>query len=262
MVLMTPSQPISSLNWPKRLRAAGIHLLSCLIVAACAAAVVLLVWYPWPYRIVSGGEDLLFLLMTVDVIMGPLITLAIFDLRKPRTELRRDLTIIVLLQLAALGYGLYAVYMSRPVVLALEVDRFRVTTAIGVEEAELPLASPPLRSLSVTGPRLVDVNLPDDNDKLDAIMKGMAGLDLGARPRYWREWDSQSRQRALKAGRPVADWLATHPEVDGLRSGIERTGLPPSRLLYLPMLARRNDWSVLVDKTTGDPVGFAPINAD
>jgi len=264
MVLMSSSlSSISSLNWPKRLRAAGIHFLSCLTAAACVAALVLLVWYPWPYRIISGGEDLLVLLMMVDVVMGPLITLAIFDVRKPRTELRRDLTVVVVLQLAALGYGLYAVYMSRPVVLALEIDRFRVTTAVGVAEAELPLAPPPFRSLSVMGPRLVDVNLPDDKDKFDAIMKGMAGLDLGARPKYWREWDAKSRHSTLNAGRPVTDWLATHPEAeDDIRSAVKRTGRPVAQLLYLPMLARRTDWSVLIDKTTGDPVGFAPIDAN
>jgi len=250
------------MNWQVRLRAAGIHLVSCLLVAAVAAAVVLLVWYPWPYRIVSGGESLLFLLMTVDIVMGPLITLAIFNLKKPRTELRRDIAIIVVLQLCALGYGLYTVFQARPAVLALEVDRFRVTTAYDVVHEELPQAQEGFRSLSLTGPVLVNTARPKEEERLNAILLGLNGVDLGSRPSFWRPWDADARARTLKAGKPVSDWLRAHPEqADALKDAIDRTGRPAEQLLYLPMLARRTDWSVLVDKTTGDPVGFAPIDA-
>lgn len=248
------------IEWRRRGRAALVHLGCCMAVAAAVAALVLLVWYPWPYRIVSGGEDLLFLIMTVDVIMGPLITLAIFDVRKPLRELRRDLAIIVALQLMALGGGLYTVFMARPAVLALEVDRFRVTTAVDVAVEEFPKAQPDFRSLSITGPRLVTVALPTREQKYDAIMSGMAGLDLGSRPMFWREWGADARRQTIKAGKPVAPLMGQATEE--LRDAVTRTGKPVEQLLYLPMLARRNDWSVLIDKASGDPVGFAPIDAN
>ncbi len=54
------------------------------------------------------------------------------------------------------------VSISRPVVLALEEDRFRVVAASGVYEKELPAALPEFRSLSLTGPRLVRSVLPTD----------------------------------------------------------------------------------------------------
>ncbi len=250
------------MNWSIRLRAAGIHLISCLIVAALAACVVLFVWYPWPYRIVSGGESLLFLLMAVDIVMGPLITLAIFNIKKPRTELRRDLAIIVVLQLAALTYGLHTVYLARPAVLALEVDRFRVVSAVDVAEEELTKAPAGMQDLSLTGPRLIGTRDAKAEEKFDAIMLGAAGHDLGTRPSFWIHWDDFSRQRTLKYGKPLADWLAQHPgDVERVQPAIERTGKPATELLFLPMLSRRTDWSVLVDKSTGDPVGFAPIDA-
>ncbi|SEL28243.1 hypothetical protein SAMN05216359_10769 [Roseateles sp. YR242] len=249
------------MNWHHRLRAAGIHLISSLAVAAIAASVVLFVWYPWPYRIVSGGENLLFILMSVDVVIGPMLTLAVFNLNKPRKELRRDLAIIVTLQLCALGYGLHAVYLARPVVLALEVDRFRVTSAIEVVETELPQAAAEFRSLSMTGPRLVNTATPREDQRLEAIVMGMNGADLGARPTYWRAWDDEARRQALKVAHPVDDWLAKHPQ-EGVAvvEAISRTGQPAQNLVYVPMLAHRMDWSVLLNKTSGDPVGFAPIN--
>lgn len=250
------------MNWHLRFRAAGIHLCFSLLVAALAAAVVLLVWYPWPYRVVSGGQHLLFLLMSVDIIIGPLITLAIFNLKKPMKELRRDLAIIVVLQLAALGYGLYTVYQARPVVIALEVDRFRVTSANDVLKSELPEALDEFRKLSLTGPRLVTTATPRADQQFDAIMLGLNGADLGARPSFWRPWDEAARKQAAAAGKPVAEWLAKHPkDADAVQEAVVKTGLPIEQLVYLPMLAHRTDWSVLVDKTTGNVVGFAPIDA-
>lgn len=256
MVLTSPNRERNH-----RVRAAVLHLVSCLMVAAAVAALVLFVWYPWPYRIVSGGEDLLLLVMTVDVIMGPLITLVIFDIRKPVSELRRDMAIVVVLQIAALAYGVHTVYAARPVVLAFEPDRFRVSIEAGVAVNELDKAMPGLQSLSLTGPRLVDVAEPKADEKFEATVKGLAGLDLGARPSYWRPWGQEGRARAMRVAKPVTDWLKEHPEREkAVKDAAQRTGLTLERLGYVPMLARRTDWSVLVDRTTGDVVGFAPLD--
>ena len=143
------------IDWSSRIRAATIHLGCSLAVAALAAALVFTLWYPWPYRIVSGGTELFALLVSVDAVIGPIITLAVFDQRKPQATLSRDLVIVVLLQLTALGYGLHTTFIARPVVLAFEGQRFRATTAVQVAEEELPEAPASLRSLPIDGPRTV-----------------------------------------------------------------------------------------------------------
>src|SRR4051812_33844000 len=94
--------PMSAIG--QRLRAAAIHLAISAALAGLAALVVFVFWYPYPYRVLSGGRELFTLLISVDVIIGPLITLAVFNVTKPREELRRDLAIVGLLQLAALTY--------------------------------------------------------------------------------------------------------------------------------------------------------------
>lgn len=250
------------MNWFIRLKAAGYHLIFSLLVAAAAAFLILYLWFPWPYRTISGGEHLLVLLMSVDIVIGPLLTLAVFNLTKPRAELVRDLAVIAALQLAALGYGVYTVFQARPVVLALEVDRFRVTSATDVAHSELPQALQAYRALPLTGPQLVNTARPDAQQRSDAILMGLGGMDLGSRPSYWRPWDATARALTLKSGKPVADWVAAHSQQSApVQAAVARTGLPIERLLYLPVLARRTDWSVLVDRETGDPVGFAPIDA-
>lgn len=247
--------------WRFRLRAAAWHGLASLGLALLSALLVFIFWYPAPYRVVSGGADLFLLLITVDVLLGPLLTLAVFDMRKPVAELARDLSVIAVIQLAALGYGLYTVHLARPVALVLEVDRYRVVPAVAVVESELPLAPPPLRTLSWTGPRLLRIDMPHGKEKAEATMMGLAGVDLGMRPKYWRAWDDEARKQALKAGTPLADLLKKHPQDQAVGEEAARAaGRPVGDLLVIPMLARRSDWSVLVDRSTGDPVGFVPLD--
>ena len=66
-----------------RLQAFGIHFLLSLLVAALAALLVFGLWFPYPYREISGGRELFLLIVGVDIVIGPLITLAIFNRSKP-----------------------------------------------------------------------------------------------------------------------------------------------------------------------------------
>ena len=127
--------------WKARALAALVHLGLSALVASLAALLVFALWYPYPYRIISGGRDLFLLVVAVDVVLGPLITFAVFDRAKPRTELRRDLTLVGLLQLAGLLYGLWTVDQARPVHMVFEIDRFRVVHLIDIPselEAQAP----------------------------------------------------------------------------------------------------------------------------
>ena len=101
--------------WKSRLRASAIHLAISLSIATLAALLVFGWWYPYPYRELSGGRELFTLVVAVDVVLGPLITLVIFNTTKTRRHLAMDFTVIGLLQVAALAYGLWTVFVARPV---------------------------------------------------------------------------------------------------------------------------------------------------
>lgn len=254
---------MKNFNWTSRAFAALVHAGGSLAIAATAAALVFLLWYPWPYTVLAGGVGLFVLITSVDVVLGPLITFAIFDRSKPITELRRDIAVVVVLQLGALGYGLYTMYQARPVVLALESNRFRVVSANAVVGEEIALAPSTLRRLSVTGPTVIRTEVPiDAGEQLEAIEKAFAGADLGMRPKYWRAWDATARQETVAAGKPLGPlrqrYAARATELD---AAIGRTGLPEDQLRYLPVLSRFADWVALIDARSGDVVGFAPFNA-
>ena len=88
---------------PSRLKASGIHLGISLTVALLAALLVFGLWYPYPYREMSGGRELFLIVVAVDVILGPLITLAVFNRAKPSRELKRDLVMVALMVWTKLG---------------------------------------------------------------------------------------------------------------------------------------------------------------
>lgn len=249
-------------DWKVRLRAAAIHLGISIVVAAAAAWLVFAVWYPYPYREISGGRELFTLVVTVDVILGPLMTLIIFNRAKPRKELVRDLMVVALLQLGGLGYGLWSVYAARPVHLVFEVDRFRAVHAVDVPEELLPKAPESLRALPRSGPTVLAVRpFANQQERIDVTLAALQGLHVGARPELWQPYEAAAA-RAVAAARPASQLKERFPQQAGeIAAAVEATGMPVERLAYLPLVARRSVWTVLLDGTTGAVLGFVPIDS-
>jgi hypothetical protein len=247
--------------WKDRLRASGIHLGASAAVAAAAAALVFGLWYPYPYREISGGRDLFALVVAVDVIIGPLITMAVFDRRKPRTELRRDLTVVAMLQLAALGYGTWTVAVARPVHLVFEIDRFRVVHGVDVPEELLGREPPAVQALPWTGPTLIAARpFRDETEKLEATQAALGGIHIGSRPDFWEPYDA-ARPRVLQAARPVRDLKARLGDRGaGIDTVLQSQGRNADSLVYLPLVGRKAFWTAVIDPVSADIVGYLPLD--
>jgi len=258
---LTPTPPAAtSFDLRSRLRAAAIHLALSVAVALLAAALVFLVWYPMPFREVSGGRELFFLVVTVDVVLGPLITFAVFNRRKPWRELRRDLAVVVVLQLAALGYGLHTVFVARPVAVVLEVDRLKVVTAAdlqGQDPADIP---PAWRSPPWWGVQVLAARRASKAETGEVVELAMQGLDIGVRPRFWGP-ASEAPQAIDHAAKPLAALRAKHAaQAARFDEAVAASGIGPDRLKYLPVVARLSNWSALIESGTGRIVGYVPFD--
>jgi hypothetical protein len=252
----------SSFVWKDRLRASAIHFCISAAIALLAALLVFLVWYPDPYREISGGRELFLILVCVDVVLGPLITLAIFNRAKPWRVLRRDLAVVGLIQLAALGYGIWTVYLARPVHLVFEFDRFRVVHSIEVPMEMLDQTPAGVEALPLNGPTVLAVRPFRNNDeRMDATLAALGGVHLSARPDLWQAY-ADARPRVLEVAKPVSELSARFPEsVAQIDKAIARTGRPPDSLLSLPVVGRSSTWTVLLDASTTDVVGFLPLDS-
>lgn len=244
-----------------RLRASAIHLLLSCTIAALCALLVFGIWYPYPYREISGGRELFLIVVLVDIILGPLITFTVFNRTKPMKELRRDLTIVVLMQIAALAYGLWTVSAARPVHMVFEFDRFRVVHAIDVPAEMLNKTPPGVAALPLTGPTLLAVRaFRDANEGMEATFAALKGLPLAARPDLWEPY-GQATPRVLLAAHPVALLKSRFPdsaaEIDQL---IAAAGGNPQTAVYLPLLGRKSVWTVLMDPAA-NVLGALPLDS-
>jgi hypothetical protein len=258
----TTMNSMSPSFWKDRLQASAVHLSLSLLVAALAALLVFGLWYPYPYREISGGRELFLLVVTVDVILGPLITLAIFNRRKPWKELRRDLCIVVALQLSALGYGLWTVAMARPVHMVFEIDRFRIVHAIDVPEEWLSKAPQGITALPFSGPSVLGVRpFKDGQEQMEATLAALQGLQLGFRPDLWQAYD-ESRQDVVRVAKPVGELRQRFPaQVAAIDAALAGKGAAADAARYLPLAGRKDFWTVLVDGRNGDILGFVPVDS-
>ncbi len=89
------------------------HFLISLLVFFVLAYLVLFQWYPDFFYAIDGGWEGMRIIIGVDLIMGPLLTLIVFKAGKP--GLKFDLTAIGTFQAVCLAAGLYIVYSERPI---------------------------------------------------------------------------------------------------------------------------------------------------
>ncbi|WP_019531237.1 hypothetical protein [Dasania marina] len=171
-----------------KLKAALLHLLASVLVVSCAAVLVFYVWYPGEFSSMLGGLELFLFVAMCEVLLGPVISLVIYNPAKPKKELFRDYAIVLSIQLAALIYGLYAVALSRPVYLVFVKDRIEVIAAVEIDEVDLKAAKYTEYSrLSWSGYKRVCVDAPTDKDeKSELLFSAVEGKDIQHYPKYYR----------------------------------------------------------------------------
>jgi hypothetical protein len=244
-----------------RLKALAIHFSISLAIAALAALIVFLVWYPYPYRELSGGRELFLILVTVDVILGPLLTFVVYRPDKSRRALLFDFTVIGTTQIAALVYGLHTVFVARPVHLVFEVDRFRVVHALEVPADLIPKTPAGIQALPVTGPTLLSVRPVTGQERADVVMAELAGMPIGARPDFWQPY-SEGLGAVREQAKPLADLRARFPDQrDLIDRHVSASGRQADRLGYLPLVGRKDFWTALVDTGDGTVVAAIPLDS-
>ena len=253
------TMPFTSLR--SRLRAAGLHAGASAVVAALASLLVFLLWYPSPFATIAGGSQLFLLLVAVDVVIGPALTAVVVSPGKRRGELVRDLAVIVMLQLAALGYGLYTMALARPVALVFELVEFRVVTAADLDPASLHEAPPELRELSWRGPTLMAAAKPSSPEEQVRVAElGLAGIQLSMLPSFWRDYPAHA-DAAWRVARPVSALLARYPGAAADLARIaEAAAARPQDLRFLPLRSRHAEWVILLAEPGARVVGYLPFD--
>jgi hypothetical protein len=243
---------------PQRLRASSIHLALCLVIAALAAAQIFLVWYPNPIQIAMGATNLFWLILGIDIVLGPLLTFVVFSPGKK--TLKMDLSVIAAIQLAALGYGMLTMYQGKPAYITFNKDRFALPSAheIAPEWYERPNLNKAFsKSDKFFGPKYAVVNWPKDvrghNDLLfsDSTARVDAYIPL-----------EQGLDQIKKAAQPYSELTKLNPgktqELAAVQAQWQAKGV--QTISFVPLRAEKEDMAVLVDANSGQLLEIARFN--
>lgn len=244
-------------------KAALWHICLSALVAVIAAFIVFHIWFPYPYAEVAGGGELFWLVFWVDLCCGPLLTFVLFNTVKSCRELVIDLGLVVIVQLAALLYGLYSVMLAKPLFLVFESDRFRVVTLADVDPNDLKLVKAQFPLSYFDRPDVIAVRVPksDEPDFFKSIELSASGVAVAFRPELWVPYTDQ-KERVLAQAKSLTELKHLRQDsVVRINKAIQKTGLAESNLRYLPMQGRKvADWIVLIDKKSIAVVGFAHVD--
>lgn len=140
----------------KRINYFLVHFVCSLLVGLILLGLVFFIWYPAPLASAEGVITIFFMLLSIDVIVGPLLSLLVY--KEGKKTLKMDLSIIVLFQVFALGYGIYAIAQSRPAWIVQSGWLFEVVTANAIDIENQQRAEQPYNKNGLLQPQWVAVN--------------------------------------------------------------------------------------------------------
>lgn len=238
-----------------RLKAFGLHLLGSALVLTLTLGTFYLGWYHWPGWYLADVAHVLTVLVGVDLVLGPLLTLIIANAKKPRRELARDIAIIVAVQLSALVYGSSALWAGRPLYYALSEDCLQVVQANDIDPAELALARRQHSQFAprwYSVPRWVWAPLPQDPDEREKIVSSalQGGFDVIGMPRYFKPWDQGLPALRMQL-KNVDDIRYFSPaEKKRLKQRMQAAGFATDRHDGMPLTGRRRPLLAVIDPTS------------
>lgn len=243
-----------------RFKAFGIHLAISLAIFMLVLGLLVLAWYPWPLFDLEGGWQGIRLVALVDIVIGPVLTLILFKVGKPGLKL--DMSLVVLMQLGALVYGMWNLYDARPVLMVHADDHIRPVSRTLLTEWDP--SGGVLRQWEGMTPRWLRVELPDDPEAFAdlylKIRKRPGGLH-GLAERY--QALHEGWQKALRDAVRIEPYVRRVPEWQqrlALFLTTEQRGL--DELAFFPYTGRRERAFLVFDRATQELVGVLDIPYD
>lgn len=169
---------LNALRKYNRIQATAAHFVFSLIIFVILGYLVYFCWYPQPLFSIDAGWQGIRILAFVDLVLGPCLTLVIFNPKKK--ELLKDVLVIALIQFSALSYGVYHVYQSRPAIIVYADNQFQTVALSQLEfhnlpehiEQEIPFLSPKFYILDIPRDNIINIKTAEfTNENLDTLIE-------------------------------------------------------------------------------------------
>lgn len=235
------------------LKAMSIHFGLSLLVAALMAWLVFAIWYPYPFREMQGGRELFLLVIGVDVICGPLLTFILASPTKPRKELTTDISLIVVIQLLALCYGVWNVWLAKPTYLVNEGSRFHVVSRVSIDANSIDSLAPELKPQLFSGPLKVAMRDTTSTEQMNIDALVQAGKDKAQLPQLYIPYDGA---KAYQNANAIEAIITLFP---GKKAEIEEmaksAGISDINQLHFAFILAQDAWLGILNPK-GEIIGY------
>jgi hypothetical protein len=232
-----------------RYQASLIHLLISALFVGGLVATVYWSWYPEPTFGIVGVLPIILMLVGVDLILGPMLTLIVYKHGKP--GLKFDLSVIALVQIVALIYGAHTLYQEKPHYLVFVIDRLEFVSQDHIDPMIMRFEESQTEKFA--GLVQVFARRPEDPEEFQRFFDSIfvdGRPDLERRPEYWEPW-SDGADIMREQIRPIDEIEAESPnEQENLLRAIEENTEDHPNLGVLPVGGILEDVGMLVDRDT------------
>ncbi len=242
-----------------RWKASLIHLGLSAIIYVPLLYLIVFRWYPQPYFAADGGWQAIQLITGVDLVLGPLLTLIVFKSGKP--GLRRDLTLIGILQVMALVWGTWLVYEQRIAMVAYANGAFytlnseQVTTAGG--------RAPEVAAQSSTIPPYAFVRLSADaHDRQKPMFRSLfSGKFVHQFGEQYEPLGSSNLPQVLAQAVKIESYLAVSEQYkEELERFLARHGGAAQDYAFLPLRCRYQELMLALRRADGSIIDAVDID--
>lgn len=218
-----------------RWQAFAIHFAISTLIFLVLAYLVLYQWYPGFFFDTDGGWEGMRIIVAVDLILGPCLTLIIFKAGKP--GLKADLTMIGMFQALCLAAGVYVVHSERPVALVYVDAQFNSMTSSSYLDANVAL--PNFSNISGASPKRIQVNVPTTANDASNLRREMMEKQhfMNLATDHYRDFDPTNAE-FIKAAHDQEDLVDRDQETNDIPRFLEAHGGELSDYRFYPLNTR------------------------
>lgn len=238
----------------KRLKFFLSHLSISLLIALFVVVLVFFIWYPAPLAIAVGVTHIFLIILAIDIIVGPFLGLVVY--KHGKKTLKFDLGVIILLQILALGYGVYSIEQGRPAWIAYNVDRFELVRKNEIITDHIEQALPEFQHPSWFRPKWVGVEFAKDANVRsdDLFAEALGGISIAQKPERYVDF-SKTTTQLKKRTKNLKD-LNKYNDVQQVERIVSKY---PQATGFVPLKANAVDMTVLINKDKGEVVKIVDL---
>ena len=226
-----------------RFKAAAIHFSISFLIFLVLLYFILIQWYPEPLFSTDGGWHVIRIIVGVDLILGPLLTLIIFKSGKP--GLKFDLTMIALVQFLALSWGVWNSYNERPVAIIYTIDFF--TPVPAYQLAKQGMTANKLKQFGDSRPIFIYSDMPKEKEQ-EALLKSMReSIPLYLLTEYYKKFGKEQASILKSNSMNLEKYVADKPKLKKLYQKSLLTGTAKTNISYLALHSREKWITVIFD---------------